>query len=153
VTKGIIEMGLIGRIRGYAGLYDRLGVDKRGAHTFIAPGAFDGSLASTIAATLQHDPGVYLGDTDNGSLRLRVTPRGLFVVIDLPDNDDGQTMKRRLLSGEPLGMSFRFRDSRFVSTPDGSAKLIYRLYGISDVGPAENPAFKATIRHFRFELF
>lgn len=101
-------------LSGYAIVYnvDSVPITERG-RTFIeqiAPRAFDESIErDDIKLFFNHQSGMPLARTDNGSLRLKSDQKGVWFEADLPSttlgNDVKELLNRGVLTGE---MSFGF---------------------------------------------
>lgn len=74
----------------------------------IEPGAFRASLDGDILALVDHDPGLVLGRTRSGTLRLAEDSRGLAFSLDLPDTQAGRDIIALAERGDIGGMSFGF---------------------------------------------
>lgn len=101
-------------LSGYAIVYnvDSVWITERG-RTFIeqiARGAFDESIKNDdIKLYFNHQSGMPLARTENGSLRLKSDEKGVYFEADLPNttlgNDVKELLNRGVLTGE---MSFGF---------------------------------------------
>ncbi|VTR94080.1 Phage prohead protease, HK97 family protein OS=Pseudoxanthomonas spadix (strain BD-a59) GN=DSC_11420 PE=4 SV=1: Peptidase_U35 [Gemmata massiliana] len=76
----------------------------------IAPGAFTDALSSTaeVIANIDHDPAQTFARRSSGELLLQEDPHGLFASCYLPPGEFGDSIIRRVESGELDGCSFRF---------------------------------------------
>lgn len=101
-------------LSGYAIVYnvDSVLITERGK-TFIEQiqrGAFDESIAKDdIKLYFNHQSGMPLARTDNGSLRLKSDNKGVYFEADLPNTTLGNDVKELLNRGTLTGeMSFGF---------------------------------------------
>lgn len=135
-------------IGGYAAVFDSPSVDM-GWTEEIDPQAFDSVLAASpdVRCLFNHDPGVLLGRTTAGTLRLGVDARGLSYECDLPDTQAGRDIatliQRRDISGSSFG--FICKRDQWTDNRDGTiTRRILEFDQLLDVSPVTYPAYTAT---------
>lgn len=137
------------RLEGYAATFGQsANIGGRFTET-IAPGAFSGSLRSKgdILALVDHDPGLVLGRTRSGSLRLSEDSRGLAFDLDIPDTQAGRDVLALAERRDIGGMSFSF--SALDERRDGDRRELrsVELHEISVV--LAWPAYDGTVVNLR----
>ena len=134
------------KIRGYAAVFGELSENLGGFREKISAGAFAKSLDADVRALWNHDPGVVLGRTKSGTLRLEEDERGLFVEIDPPT--EARSYIESIQRGDVDQMSFGFRvpkggDEWDHSDPDSPVRTLLRV-DLFDVSPVTFPAYPQT---------
>jgi HK97 family phage prohead protease len=134
-------------IRGYAAVYDSDSQDLGGFIERIAPGAFNKVLESNPDVFGRYNHDRLLGRTSSGTVRLFPDERGLRYEIDPKpaDADLIQSLER----GDVRGSSFAFRSSGSDEHwyKDDKGRMIREIRSFSfigDVGPVDEPAYRAT---------
>jgi HK97 family phage prohead protease len=134
-------------IRGYAAVYDSDSQDLGGFVERIAPGAFNKVLESNPDVFGRYNHDRLLGRTSSGTVRLFPDERGLRYEIDPKpaDADLIQSLER----GDVRGSSFSFRSSGSDEHwyKDNKGRMIREIRSFSfigDVGPVDEPAYRAT---------
>lgn len=117
----------------------------------IQRSAFDigGKGFEDIKLFFQHNNEMPLARTNNGSLKLRNDPEGLFFEAELPDTTLGNDIRVLLNNGTLEGsMSFGFTPDHVVWSKDGKTRSIHsgKLYEVSIV---VDPAYKNTNSELR----
>lgn len=133
-----------GVLSGLAAVFDQpttRQADYAGTET-IARTAFDGLLAGDVIAVVNHDPGLLLGRTASGTLRLATTAEGLAFELDLPDTSLGRDVRTLVQRGDLSGMSF----SATVGTVDRSKGGVThsQFKALHDVSVVTMPAYLGT---------
>jgi HK97 family phage prohead protease len=110
------------RLVGHASVFDQT-AEIRGHYECLAPSAFDAALdgGADPRFLLNHDPSRLLGRRSAGTLRLDVDERGLAFEVDLPDTEDGRTVRELTRRGDLSGASFAFvpGEDAWTRAPDG----------------------------------
>lgn len=138
--------GEVGKLTGYAAVFNSeadIGPDFR---EIIAPGAFTQTLKTgDIRALVDHDSGRLIGRTANKTLRLVEDERGLKVEIDLPETSDGRDVKALVERGDMDGMSFGFivRHDEWDETNDIPTRTIHEV-DLREVSAVTFPAYPDT---------
>lgn len=108
-------------LTGYASVFGQT-ASIGGHYEQIAPTAFDAALErSDPRFLLNHDPSRLLGRRGAGTLRVVTDAHGLGFEVDLPDTEDGKTVRELVRRGDLDGASFGFipgKDAWSVA-PDG----------------------------------
>jgi len=134
------------KLRGLAVCYNRKSVDLGGFTEVIKPGAFDKLLKRSdldVVALFNHDANNILARTPK-TLRLKDTKDGLFVEIDLPDNELGRSVHQAIERGDVKGQSFAFAGVEDDWNKDYSERTIRTIGNLYDVGPVTYPAYPDT---------
>ena len=131
------------KIRGYAAVFGELSENLGGFREKISAGAFAKSLDADVRALWNHDPGVVLGRTKSGTLRLEEDERGLFVEIDPPT--EARSYIESIQRGDVDQMSFGFRvvKDAWEQTDDYSIRTLIEV-DLFDVSPVTFPAYPQT---------
>lgn len=133
-----------GTLSGFAAVFDQPTTrqdDYAGTET-IGRTAFDGLLDGDVIAVVNHDPGLLLGRTASGTLRLSVEAEGLAFELDLPDTQLGRDVRELVRRGDLSGMSF----SATVGTVDRSKGGVThsQFKALHDVSVVTMPAYLGT---------
>lgn len=133
-----------GTLSGYAAVFDQpttRQADYAGTET-IARTAFDGLLGGDVIAVLNHDPGLLLGRTAAGTVRLSTDGEGLRFEIDLPDTTLGRDVRVLVDRGDLSGMSFSATVGTVERTKGG---VVHRRFkALHDVSVVTMPAYLGT---------
>ena len=142
-------------IAGLAVPYNSESEEMWGFREIIAPGAFSDSLDGDVRCLWNHDTGKPLGRTQNGTLVLRDTPKGLAYECRLPDTSWGRDAKESISRGDVTGMSFGFRviEDQWAY-PEGSDEVIRTVIRaeLLEVSPVTFPAYPDSVAEARSEL-
>lgn len=133
-----------GVLSGFAAVFDQPTSrqdDYAGTET-IGRTAFDGLLGGDVIAVVNHDPGLLLGRTSSGTLRLAVQAEGLAFELDLPDTTLGRDVRTLVQRGDLYGMSF----SATVGTVERSKGGVVhsQFKALHDVSVVTMPAYLGT---------
>lgn len=138
----------IGRITGYAALFDSRSQDLGGFIEIIRPGAFQKVLRSDVRALFNHDRNFILGRTTSGTLQLEEDERGLLYTIDLPDTAAAEQVHTAVKRGDVSGSSFAFsvepEGQRWSETGGTQLRELLEIDRLFDVGPVTFPAYTET---------
>lgn len=108
-------------LTGYASVFGQT-AKVAGHYERIERSAFDAALESADPRfLLNHDPSRLLGRRSSRTLRVRADDHGLAFEVDLPDTEDGRTVRELTRRGDLSGGSFGFiagADS-WSRAPDG----------------------------------
>jgi HK97 family phage prohead protease len=145
-------------LTGYAIVYnvDSVLINERGK-TFteqIARGAFESIKDDDIKLYFNHQSGMPLARTENGSLRLKSDQKGVYFEADLPNttlgNDVKELLNRGVLTGE---MSFGFVPTEETWTAkDRKTVERGRLYEVSIVVDAAYEQTSSQLRGIMQEI-
>jgi len=114
----------------------------------IAPGAFNRAIAEAqdVVGCFNHDDGVLLGRTANGTVRLQVDAVGLRYEIDVNEQDpEAVSVAAKIERGDLRGSSFAFIAKSWTYTEVGDV-VIREITDcdLYDVCPVTIPAYEAT---------
>ena len=135
---------------GYAALFNVRSKDLGGFVEVVLPSAFTKTLQETnVRAYQDHNRALYLGCTENGTVRLATDNRGLHYEIDLPDTSVGRDAAALLERRDMTGSSFGFKSHGGTSTvaveSDGTLLRSLRDVALHHVSPlTEEPAYQGT---------
>jgi HK97 family phage prohead protease len=117
-TTAELRSAGLGKLSGYAAVFNSRSRDLGGFTESIRPGAFARSLADPdeIVALLEHDRRKPLGRVGARTLTLAEDARGLAFEIDLPDTTFGRDLGTSVARGDVAGASFAF------SVPEGGER-------------------------------
>jgi len=124
--------------------------DLPGFTETIAPGAFDGILATEpdCVCLFNHDPSMVLGRTSAGTLHLAASHRGLEFSCELPDtsfaNDIHESIKRSDVSGCSFAFNVGDKDQRWEERNGKVFRTITGFSALQDVSAVTFPAYKDT---------
>ena len=137
-------------LTGYASVFGQTA--KVGGHyEAIARTAFDRVLASedrTLADPrflVNHEPSRLLGRRSAGTLRVEVDEHGLGFEVDLPDTEDGRTVRELTRRGDLDGGSFGFVPGadEWTRAPDGlQVRMHTDVRGLLDLSVVTYPAYE-----------
>lgn len=117
----------------------------------LAPTAFNRALddGADPRFLLNHDPSRLLGRRSSGTLRVGTDDDGLNFEVDLPDTEDGRTVRELCRRGDLTGCSFGFipgdwqRDEG--ASPDGRDILTHTsIRELFDLSVVTYPAYDGT---------
>lgn len=119
----------------------------------IAPTAFNRAIAEgqDVVGCFNHDDGVLLGRTSNGTLRLQVDAVGLRYEIDVNEADqEAVSVAAKIERGDLRGSSFAFIAKAWTYTEVGDT-VIREITDcdLYDVCPVTTPAYDATTAAIR----
>lgn len=136
-------------IHGHAAVFESLSLDLGGFQEKIDRRAFRATLRDQddVRALWNHEPGLVLGRTESGTLKLSVDQRGLVFEIDPPATswarDHLETMRRGDVSQASFG--FIARKDDWQEGDDGELPTRTLLdVQLLDVSPVTYPAYTAT---------
>lgn len=142
-----------GTMSGIAIVFDTrttIGSGKYGFDEIIRRGAVEKALSrnSDVRALWNHDTNFVLGRTKNGTLALRVTPRGLEVTIRPPDTELAKHFHESVKRGDVDAMSFGFniREENVTRGGGGDGRDLREILDIDlfEVSPVAFPAYPTT---------
>jgi HK97 family phage prohead protease len=142
------ELSTPDRLRGHAGVFNRMALVENNMYEEIGPTAFDEVLrrGDDTRFLLNHNPNNLLGRTASGTLRLRTDTTGLEVDNDLPDTTLGRDVRvlvaRRDLTGFSFGYAPDEQSDTFRVAPDGRQVVTRNnMVRLVDVSLATYPAY------------
>lgn len=90
-----------------------------------------------------HNPSILFGRTKSGTLRLQITPEGLWYDCDLPDTQEGHSARVAVERGDVDGCSFGFNCKRDEWSKEGDVITRSLLdVDLFDVSIVTYPAYK-----------
>lgn len=135
-----------GMLRGHAAVFDQAA--DLGPHLeALADTAFKRVLddkATDVRALWNHNPDHLLGRQASGTLRLGTDSQGLEFEVDLPDTEQGRSVRTLAERGDITGASFAFiPDEDEWSQRDGRRLRTHTSVGqLLDVSPVTWPAYE-----------
>lgn len=146
----------MGRMVGYAAVFNSLSEDLGGFREQIAPGAFRQSIGpdADIKALWNHNSDNVIGRTTSGTLRIMEDDVGLRVEIDPPQSARQyiESVKRGDVNQMSFGFSVMPGGDRFEESNDGMIIRTLTNVRLMEVSPVAFPAYRATtIDSRRFE--
>jgi HK97 family phage prohead protease len=143
------QSGGIGKLEGYAAVFNKLSGDLGFFREKIAPGAFSSALKkSDCRALVNHDSVKILGRQSAGTLRLKEDDKGLFMSVDLPDTQYARDLKVCVCRGDITQQSFGFTVKKDAWEEDREKKEVTRTIievdELFDVSPVTFPAYSET---------
>lgn len=143
----------IGKLFGYAAVFNRLSQNLGGFVERVDPAAFNKTLADggNVFARFNHDSSLLLGTTDSGTVRLSVDGTGLAYEVDLPDTGAGRDVAALAKRGDLQKSSFAFRTMAddWGWTPDDFPMRTLLDVQLVDVAPVTDPAYRDTTTGLR----
>ena len=119
-----------------------------GAFEEVSPEAIDESLKNNdIISLFNHETGVVLGRTSNGTLELKKDSTGLFGSVKINPNDkQAMDIYARIERGDINACSFGFNiiDEEIQNRDDGTVKFILKKIDLHEVSPVTFPAYPTT---------
>ena len=99
-----------GTLAGHAAVFDQVADLGPWGLERLAPTAFDAALEAGADPRFlrDHDPSRLLGRRSSGTLRILPDADGLGFEVDLPDTEDGRTVRELTGRGDLTGCSFAF---------------------------------------------
>ncbi len=133
---------------GYAIVFNSASKDLGGFVEVCDPGMLTRTLREQpqVLALRDHNPSQLLGNTDSGTLALKVDDKGLAFRIAVPDTEIGHDTYTNVQNGNLKGVSFGFktRSDSWSKTADG--QVVRRLLDIdlAEISPTSFAAYDAT---------
>ena len=109
----------------------------------IRSGALNGTLMQDVVLNFNHG-GKPVARTKNGTLDLRVEPRGLFIRADLSGTEEGRKLYEEVKGGYLDKMSFAFTINASEYDKAQHLRTITEVKRIYDVAIVDNPAYEST---------
>jgi HK97 family phage major capsid protein/HK97 family phage prohead protease len=133
-------------LSGYAVVYGKRSGNLGGFTETIKRGAFDALMKQPdldVLALFNHDADNILGRTPN-TLKLRDDKKGLWMEVELPDNELGRSVHLAVERKDIKGQSFAFGGSKSTWSNDYTEREITHIESLYDVGPVTYPAYTDT---------
>lgn len=135
-------------IMGYSAVFDTWGSELYGFKEKIAPGAFSDSIKNDdIRALFNHDPNWVLGRNIANTLRLKEDSHGLYIEIDVNENDINATsIFAKIERGDVSGQSFGFitKEDEWFYPENGMPERTLKKVQLFDVSPVTYPFYEST---------
>jgi HK97 family phage prohead protease len=132
---------------GYAAKFDTRSHDLGGFVETIRSGAFGRAIreGQDVRALINHDPGLILGRTASGTLKLAEDSTGLHYEVDAPDTSYARDLSESMQRGDVTQSSFGFRVRQDDWQKEGRGRLRTLLdVDLTDVSPVTYPAYEDT---------
>ncbi|WP_294976401.1 HK97 family phage prohead protease [uncultured Leuconostoc sp.] len=146
-VREVTDSQFIGKIGGYAVVFNDPSENLGGFIEYVNPDAFDHVDMSDVVALYDHNFANVLGRTSAGTLQLEVDKKGLRFSLDIPNTTLGNDVYTNIRAGNLKGMSFGFTVDSDVwgkeadNTPKRTINSIGALYEVSVV---TMPAYQET---------
>jgi HK97 family phage prohead protease len=136
-------------LSGYAAVFNSPSEDLGGWIEYVAPNAFDRSLAENadVRCLVEHDPVRIVGRTKSGTLRITTDSRGLKFECDLPDTSVANDLITSIERGDLDACSFGFVAVKQEWTEDAQTGAVTRTLidvDLLDTSVVAYPAYPAT---------
>lgn len=132
---------------GYAAKFDTRSHDLGGFIETVRGGAFRRALSEgqDVRALINHHPGLILGRTASGTLRLAEDSTGLHYEVDAPDTSYARDLAESMQRGDVTQSSFTFRVRQDDWQREGRGRLRTLIdVDLLDVSPVTYPAYEDT---------
>lgn len=148
-SAGELRVASLGRLAGYAAVFDAPSRDLGGFVEVIRAGAFRRTLrdAEHVRALYDHDSKQVLGRVGAKTLRVEEDARGLRFELDLPQTTYAKDVATLVERGDVAGASFAFRVAPGGERWQQSAQGVLRELLDVDLGEitiTANPAYPDT---------
>ena len=130
---------------------------SRGIFEEVKPEAVSKSLKDNdVRCLFNHDTGIVLGRTGNGTLKLTADDKGVFGRVTVNPNDkQAMDILARIERGDINACSFGFNinpgGEEMVTRDDGTVKFLLRDIDIKEVSAVTFPAYPTTVINARKE--
>lgn len=134
------------KLSGYAAVFGQI-AKVPGHLEALAPTAFDESLKrDDVRCFYQHNPGMILGSTGSGTLRLSTDKTGLYFELELPDVSYAHDVRTLVESGVVNSMSFGFLPgkSEWSSFKGSQLRTHTSVQRLLEISPVSIPAYSGT---------
>jgi len=122
--------------------------DLGGFREMIAPGAFSDALApeSDVLMLRDHNPGILLGRTKSGTLKLVDGKDGLQFSCAMPKTSQARDLSESIDRGDLDGNSFGFvtLDDSWAADESGNVVRTLKRVDLFEISPCSFPAYPAT---------
>jgi HK97 family phage prohead protease len=132
---------------GYAAKFDTRSHDLGGFIETVRGGAFGRALneGQDVRALINHNPGLILGRTAAGTLKLSEDTTGLHYEVDAPDTSYARDLAESMQRGDVTQSSFSFRVRLDDWQKEGRGRLRTLIdVDLLDVSPVTYPAYEDT---------
>jgi hypothetical protein len=132
---------------GYAAKFDTRSHDLGGFVETIRTGAFGRAIGEgqDVRALINHDPGLILGRTTSGTLKLSEDSTGLHYEVNAPDTSYARDLAESMQRGDVTQSSFGFRVRLDDWQKEGRGRLRTLIdLDLTDVSPVTYPAYEDT---------
>lgn len=137
----------VGKIGGYAVVFNEPSENLGGFIEYISPSAFNGVNMTDVVALFNHNFENVLGRTSAGTLQLNIDKKGLHFSLEIPNTTLGNDIYTNIKAGNLKSMSFKFvlgRDS-WTRAPDGTPqRMIEEIKALHEISVVTIPAYPET---------
>lgn len=137
----------VGKIGGYAVVFNEPSENLGGFIEYVNPDAFDNVDMSDVVALYDHNFANVLGRTSANTLQLDIDKKGLHFSLDIPNTTLGNDVYTNIRAGNLKGMSFGFTadsDEWGKSTDGMPQRVIQRVSALYEVSVVTMPAYQET---------
>lgn len=146
-VRDLTDSRFVGKIGGYAVVFNEPSENLGGFIEYVNPDAFDDVDMSDVVALYDHNFANVLGRTSANTLKLEIDNKGLKFSLNIPNTTLGNDVYTNIRAGNLKGMSFGFtvgsddwaKDAN--GTPQRTIAKVDALYEISVV---TMPAYQET---------
>ena len=146
-VRDATDSHFVGKIGGYAVVFDQPSENLGGFIEYVNPDAFDDVDMSDVVALYNHDFANVLGRTSAKTLQLEIDKKGLHFSLDIPNTTLGNDVYTNIRAGNLKGMSFGFTvdSDDWDKSTDGTAKrVISHIGALYEVSVVTMPAYQET---------
>ena len=132
---------------GYAAKFATRSHDLGGFIETVRGGAFQRAITEgqDVRALINHNPGLILGRTASGTLKLAEDSTGLHYQVDAPDTSYARDLAESMQRGDVTQSSFSFRVRQDDWQKEGRGRLRTLIdLDLLDVSPVTYPAYEDT---------
>ena len=145
--RDLTDSQFVGKIGGYAVVFNEPSENLDGFIEYVNPDAFDSVDMSDVVALYDHKFANVLGRTSAGTLQLGIDKKGLKFSLDIPNTTLGNDVYTNIRVGNLRGMSFGFKvvDDEWTKDANGTPqRTITKFAELYEVSVVTMPAYQDT---------
>ncbi|QEA50869.1 HK97 family phage prohead protease [Leuconostoc lactis] len=146
-VRDLTDSQFVGKIGGYAVVFNEPSENLGGFIEYVNPDAFDSVDMSDVVALYDHNFANVLGRTSANTLQLEVDKKGLHFSLDIPNTTLGNDVYTNIRAGNLKGMSFGFTvvDDEWTKDANGTPqRTITKIGKLHEVSVVTMPAYQET---------
>lgn len=146
-VRDLTDSQFIGKISGYAVVFNEPSEILGGFIEYVNPDAFDDVDMSDVVALYDHDFANVLGRTSADTLQLEIDKKGLKFSLDIPNTTLGNDVYTNIRAGNLKGMSFGFTvdtDEWAKDTNGTPQRTITKVSELHEISVVTMPAYQET---------
>lgn len=134
-------------IEGYAIVFNSESQNLGGFVEVISERALDGVDMSDVYIYSQHKSEDILGNTQSGTLQLRLTEKGLYFSVELPNTSLGKDTYELVKRGDLKSLSFGFivEEDTWNTTVSPQIRTINKIKQLEEISVVSRPAYTDTV--------